>query len=102
MIRSRNDNGRDTMRLLEARFHPNGRRDEFVVLGRIFCRTPLAILDVAPDFASRLPCRSSAKSIISNLKYLLIMSRPRPFEGLLSVDNPYWSFVASGDLFGIA
>ena len=102
MIGPGNDNGRDTVRVLQARFHPNGKAEEFVVIGRIFCRAPWAILDVAPEFASGLPDASSANSIISNLNYLMLMSRPRPFEGLLSLDNRYWSFVASSDLFGVA
>lgn len=101
MISPGNDNGSDTIRVLEARFHPNGKANEFVVIGRILCRALWAVLDVAPEFASHLPRGSSAKSTISNLNYLLIMSRPHPFERLLSIDSRYWSFVVSGDLFGI-
>lgn len=101
MLSPINDNGRDTVRVLEARFHPDGHASEFVVIGRVFCRENWAIFDVAQDFRSRLPRTSSAKSIISNLNYLMLMTRPRPFEGLLSLENRYWSFVASGDLLGV-
>lgn len=101
MITPGNDNCREMIRVLEARFHPNGSADEFVVIGRILCREMWAALEVAPDFTTRLPYRASAKSIISNLNYLVILSRPRPFERLLSLDTRYWSFVVSGDLFGV-
>jgi hypothetical protein len=88
-----NDNGRVEVRILEARFHPHGQANEFVVIGRVICRTRWAVLEVAPDFEASVPEMSSADSIISNLAYLTVMTRPRPFEGLLSLDNRYWSFV---------
>lgn len=95
MSEPRNDNGSVEVRVLEARFHPHGQASEFIVIGRIFCRTPWAILEVAPEFEASVPEMSSADSIISNLAYLTVMARPRPFEGLLSLENRYWSFVAS-------
>jgi hypothetical protein len=88
-----NDNGEQVARVLEARFHPNGQPHEFIAIGRVYCRAPWAILEVAPDFQARVPRTSSASTILSNLAYLTIMSRPRPFESLLSLENRYWSFV---------
>ena len=88
-----NDNGRGDTRVLEARFHPRGSPHEFVVIGNVFCRGPWAVLEVTPDFEAQVPPTSSATSIVSNLAYLTIMCRPRPFEGLLSLENRYWSFV---------
>lgn len=95
MADAHNDNGRDDLRVLEARFHPNGRANDFVVVGQIFCREAWAVLEVALDFEDRVPGTCSADSIVSNLAYLTIMSRPRPFERLLSLENRYWSFVVA-------
>lgn len=95
-----NDNGsRSGARVLEARFHPNGHVNEFIVVGQILCYPAWALLEVAFDFGCRLPARCSAGSVISNLTYLTIMSRPSPFEQLLSLDNRYWSFAATESPF---
>ncbi len=95
-----NDNGsKSGARVLEARFHPTGHVDEFIVVGQIFCFPAWALLEVAFDFGCRLPDKCSASSVISNLTYLTIMSRPCPFEQLLSLDNRYWSFVATESPF---
>jgi hypothetical protein len=88
-----NDNGRSDLRVLEARFHPQGRSGDFIVVGKIRCRAPNAMLDVSDDFKARVPATLSERSIVSNLGYLTLMSRPRPLEFLLSLDNRYWSFV---------
>lgn len=93
MGEAQNDNGRGDTRVLEARFHPRGSAHEFVVIGKVVCRGPWAVLEVARDFEAQVPPTSSAASIVSNLAYLTIMCRPRPFEGLLSLANWYWSFV---------
>ncbi len=93
-----NDNSRGDLRVLEARFHPEGRSGDFIVIGNILCRASNAMLEVADDFKTRVPAPLSERSIVSNLVYLTLMSRPRPLEFLLSLDNRYWSFVpaASG------
>ena len=91
-----NDNSRSDLRVLEARFHPQGRRGDFIVIGKILCRRANAMLEVADDFKARVPATLSERSIVSNLVYLTLMSRPRPLEFLLSLDNRYWSFVPAG------
>lgn len=88
-----NDNGRGDLRILEARFHPHGQGSEFIVIGKVLCRAPHAIVDLAAEFEATVPDSLSARSIVSNLVYLTLMSRPRVFEGLLSLDNRHWSFV---------
>ena len=93
MVEARNDNGRREARVLEARFHPRGAAHEYIVIGKVFCNGPWAVLEVAPDFEAQVPSTSSARYVISNLAYLTIMCRPRPFEGLLSLENRYWSFI---------
>jgi hypothetical protein len=88
-----NDNGRGGTRILEARFHPHGQGNEFIVIGEILCHAPYAVVNVAPDFEARVPDSLSSRAIVSNLVYLTLMSRPRVLEALLSLDNRYWSFV---------
>lgn len=90
------------MRVLEARFHPDGHVNEFIVVGQISCSAAWAVLEVALDFEDRVPRACSAGSIVSSLAYLTIMSRPRPFERLLSLDNRYWSFVVPAPRLGQA
>jgi hypothetical protein len=91
-VLARNDNGRDGPRVLEARFHPAGRSGPFEIVGKIVCHGPWAVLEVAPDFENRVPAPCSSATIITNLQYLTIMSRPRPFENLRTLENGYWSF----------
>ncbi len=91
-----NDNSRSDLRVLEARFHPEGRSSEFIIVGNILCRASNAMVEVAGDFKTRVPATLSERSIVSNLVYLTLMSRPRPLESLLSLDNRYWSFVLAG------
>jgi hypothetical protein len=86
-----NDNGVITVRCLEARFHPNCRPDEYVVVGTIFCRGGWATCEVAADL-TRLPASCSRDSVTANLRYLAVMSRPRPFESLLGMESAHWSF----------
>jgi hypothetical protein len=88
-----NDNSRSDLRVLEARFHPQGRSGDFIVIGKVLCRAPNAMLEVASDFKAHVPATLSERSIVSNLGYLTLMSRPRPLEFLLSLENRYWSFV---------
>jgi len=79
-----NDNGQVEVRRLEARFHPQGRADEYTVVGTIVCRGTWAIVELVDDLSA---------SVAANLRYLTIMSRPRPFETLRTLDSPHWSFV---------
>jgi hypothetical protein len=88
-----NDNGKAEIRLLEARFHPEGRADEYAVVGTIVCRGSWAVCELVTDLRRRLPESCSSASIAANLRYLAIMSRPRPFETLLAIDSQHWSFV---------
>ena len=91
-----NDNGEADVRLLEARFHPQGRASHYAVVGMIFCRGAWAFCELAADLGRRLPDSCSIASITANLRYLTVMSRPRPFETLRAMDSPHWSFVPTG------
>ena len=95
MSDARNDNARGGLRILEARFHPHGRANEFIVIGNVLCDGSGATLEVTPDFEVHVPERASASSIVWNLTYLILMNRPRPFERLLSLENRHWSFVVA-------
>lgn len=79
-----NDNGQIEVRRLEARFHPQGRAYEYTVVGTIVCRGTWAIVELVADLS---------ESVAANLRYLAIMSRPRPFETLRTLDSLHWSFV---------
>jgi hypothetical protein len=92
-VAASNDNGREDRRVLQARFHPDGRADAFAVVGRIVCRGPWVVLELVPDFGWRIPACCSGATIITDLPYLTIMSRPNPFENLGTVETPHWSFV---------
>jgi hypothetical protein len=81
-----NDNGQVEVRLLEARFHPKGRADEYTVVGTIICQGTWAVVELVADLS---------ESLTANLRYLTIMSRPRPFETLRAMDSRHWSFVPS-------
>jgi hypothetical protein len=79
---------------LEARFHPQGRAHDYAVVGMIVCcQGAWAICELADDLGHRLPGSCSITSIAANLRYLTVMSRPRPFETLRAMDSPHWSFV---------
>jgi len=82
----------EVARTLEARFHARGRGDDFVVVGRIVCAESETLVEPTPDLAPRLAGLSPA-SVITNLRYLVLMSRPCPFEYLHALDSRHWSFV---------
>jgi hypothetical protein len=92
-----NDNGEVEVRCLEARFHPNGRADEYFVVGTIVCRGEWAVCELATDLTC-LPGNCSNMSIGANLRYLTIMSRPRPFETLRGLESNRWSFAPTTKL----
>ena len=80
------------MRLLEARYHPEGRRNEFVVVGLVWC---------GQRYASLVPREESIATpllpvLLANLKYLILISAPRPFETLRALDSTFWSFAEVG------
>jgi hypothetical protein len=83
------------MKVLEARYHPTGEAQSFLVVGHVLCDGPCALVEVDEHGASPLP----RSSVLSNLKYIAAMSVPRPFESLRALDNRFWSFVevAGGD-----
>jgi hypothetical protein len=76
------------VRVLEARFHPDGQRGAFVIVGRVICDDACGIVK---------PCAGAAAgvraSVLTNLRYITAMSRPRPFEILRALRNRFWSFV---------
>lgn len=78
---------------MEARFHPQGRAHDYAVVGMIVCQGAWATCELAADLGRRLPGSCSIESITANLRYLTVMSRPRPFETLRAMDSPHWSFV---------
>jgi len=89
-----NDNAQVEVRCLEVRFHPTGQADKYAVVGTILCRGAWAICALAADLGLRIPASISAASIAANVRYLTIMSRPRPFETLRAMDSQYWSFAS--------
>jgi hypothetical protein len=82
----------EVARTLEARFHAQGRGNDFVVVGRIVCAESGTLVEPEPDLAPRLTGHSPA-SVITNLRYLVLMSRPCPYEYLHALDSRHWSFV---------
>ena len=62
-------------------------------MGMIVCQGAWAICELADDLGRRLPGSCSIVSITANLRYLTVMSRPRPFETLRAMDSSHWSFV---------
>ena len=79
--------------LLEARFHHAGLRDEFVVVAYVVCEGPQISILEAHQSAVLRPSRA----VLSNLKYLVLMGAPQPYEFLRQLDNPFWSFVDVGN-----
>jgi hypothetical protein len=62
---------------------------------KIVFRGPWVVLQLPPDFERRVPACCSGATIITNLRYPTIMSRPCPFENLRTIGNPPWSFVVA-------
>jgi hypothetical protein len=85
-------NNLEVVRILEVRFHARGRSDDFVVVGQIICSDSRTFVEPAPDL-DRLLGENSRASVVTNLRYLVLISRPRSFENLCTMDSRYWSFV---------
>jgi hypothetical protein len=78
----------DAAHLLEARFHLDGRRAEFMIVGYVLCKGRLVALLPTRDVTA-----SPSRALVSNLKYLVLMCAPRPYELLRALDSRFWSFV---------
>lgn len=80
------------MRVLEARFHPQGSA-EYVVVGRLVWRRPseldLPTLEPAPELTSK----ADAATTLSKLRYLITATAPGSFERLQNLRSRFWSFV---------
>jgi hypothetical protein len=85
-------NNAEVVRILEVRFHARGRRDDFVMVGQIICSDSRTFVEPAPDLERVLGGNSPA-SVVANLRYLVLISRPCPFDNLRRMDSRYWSFV---------
>ena len=85
-------NNLEVIRILEVRFHARGRSDDFVVVGQIVCSDSRTFVEPAPDL-DRLLGGNSRASVVTNLRYLVLISRPRSFENLCTMESRYWSFV---------
>jgi hypothetical protein len=85
-------NNLEVVRILEVRFHARGRSDDFVVVGQIICSDSRTFVQPAPDL-ERLLDGHSRTSVVANLRYLVLISRPCPFDNLRTMDSRYWSFV---------
>jgi hypothetical protein len=77
------------VRTLEARFHPEGRAAEFIVVGKVLCHENHAIVEPS-TIGGRLTLRTS---LATNLRYLAAMNAQRSFDALRALKNPFWSFV---------
>ena len=82
----------EVVRILEVRFHAQGRGDDFVVVGQIICGESRTLVEPAPDL-ERLLVGASRGSVVTNLRYLVLMSRPCPFDNLRALASRHWSFV---------
>jgi hypothetical protein len=78
--------------LLEARFHRTGQRNEFIVVGYVDCEGPYVVILDAHHSSMPRPSRA----LLSNLKYIALMSAPEPYEFLRALESPFWSFVEIG------
>ena len=71
------------MPLLEARFHPQKKSGEdVVVVGRVRCEGPSVSVEPL-----------SNGEMLEKLLYLVRESEPRPYERLTALRSDFWSFV---------
>jgi hypothetical protein len=83
---------RDSVRLLEARFHPDGRANEFVSVGWIASQSSRLALGIAPDLEDRLKPHGW-RDVVAGLRHIVSLCQPRTADALLSLENAHWSFV---------
>lgn len=63
-----------------------------MVVGQIICGESRTLVEPAPDL-ERLLAGTSRASVVTNLRYLVLMSRPCPFDNLRALASRHWSFV---------
>jgi hypothetical protein len=86
------------MRVLEARFHPQGKDvDDFVVVGHVVWgwlhRERPRVLPAPRLTLPGAEAATSASAMLSKLEYLVSLTSPGAFERLQSLPNRFWSFV---------
>ena len=86
------------MNLLEARYHPAKRREEFIVVGHVLCDGSHASILRSDGRKETV----APPELLSHLKHLVSMRAPRPFDGLRALDNAFWSFVGVSSLSDVA
>ena len=77
------------MRVLEARFHPQGSAEYFVVGQLVWQRRDSPTVKPAPKLTSE----TDAPTTLSKLRYLITATAPGSFEGLQKLRSRFWSFV---------
>jgi hypothetical protein len=83
----------DQMRVLEARFHPQSARNDFVVIAHVVWQG-----DVVRDVPKLEPTESlrvfgAPSTMLAKLSFLVATSMPEAFTRLQSLKSQYWSFV---------
>lgn len=85
----------EAMRVLEARFHPQGGEVYFVVGQLVWQRRSeddSPMVEPAPELISE----ADAATTLSKLRYLITATAPGSFERLQSLRSRFWSFVEIG------
>jgi hypothetical protein len=85
------------MRVLEARFHPQSKRNgNPVAVARVLCEREQA--RVEPCDLGRLH-PFDVDALMKKLTFLVESAKPRPYEQLTALRSQFWSFadVSTGD-----
>lgn len=80
------------MRVLEARFHPQGSAEYFVV-GQLVWQQWSEPDSPSVEPAPELTSETDAGTTLSKLKYLITATAPGSFERLQTLRSRFWSFV---------
>ena len=81
-----------TMRVLEARFHPQ-RSAEYFVVGHLVWQGRSERDSPTVEPASPLTLEVEPTAILSKLRYLITATAPGSFERLQILRSRFWSFV---------
>ena len=80
------------MRVLEARFHPQGSAEYFVV-GQLVWQRRFERDSPTVKPAPMLTSETDAPTTLSKLRYLITATAPGSFERLQKLRSRFWSFV---------
>ncbi len=80
------------MRVLEARFHPQGSAEYFVV-GQLVWQQWSKPDSPTVEPASKLTSETDAGTTLCKLRYLITATAPGSFERLQTLRSRFWSFV---------